>query len=279
VKIALGDPQAAVDLYRRAIAIEPSALLWFNLSQAHGRAIDVEQHDTALAAAQSLDPAEVSELTARLAATRGGYVAELPLPQHRLRERLRSADASAAAAEVRRALAPGLLGRASWIAALAFVAAAALGVALRQRFEPSTSCPDCGTRLCRRCGTAHDTLRNGAAADPRCEACRRLRSEARARWESRRDGASAFSRARNGIAWLLPGLLGGSAGRPAIGLVAALAAAGALAFGFGSGAVLPDPASVGGAGALAFGVATGFCVAFYTALVVLNARLGRRSRG
>jgi hypothetical protein len=230
VKIALGDPKAAVGLYRRAIASEPSALLWFNLSQAHGRAIDVEQHARALAAAQSLDADAVSELTARLAGSHGAAVADVALPQRWLRKRLAAHDASLAAEQLRRALAPGVLGRSVWLAALAFAAAGALGVALRGRLEASTTCLECGTRLCRHCGTARDALRQGAVAEPRCASCvaRRIESRAGAGWESRTSGAHArLTRGTNALGWLFPGLVGRSARRPALGLGAALCAAGA----------------------------------------------------
>jgi tetratricopeptide (TPR) repeat protein len=280
-KIASGDPKAAVELYRRAIATDESALLWFNLSQAHGRAIDVEQHARALAAAQSLDAAAVSELTARLARSRDAYVAELPLPQQRLRKRLTADDASLAATSLRRPLAPGLLGRSVWIAALAFAAAGALGVALGRRFEASTTCHDCGTRLCRGCGTARDALRNGAVAEPRCESCvaRRIEARAGAGWGSRSKATRArLNRVADTLGWLLPGLVGRSSRRPALGLCAALCAAGAVAFGLGAGAVVPDPASVGVAGAIVFGGLTAFCVMSYLAIVGLVVRLDRRSR-
>ncbi len=279
-KIALGNPEAAVDLYRRAIAAESSALLWFNLSQAHGRSIDVEQHDRALAAAQAIDPAAVSALTTRLANSRAGFVADLPLPIARLRARLAEADAGAAAAQLRAPIAPGALGRSFWIAALAFAAAIALGVALQRRVDTSRCCLDCGTRLCRRCGTAREASR-AAAAEPRCEDCRRRRIEARAgtAWEPRSGAAPLLvTRARVFVGWLLPGLAGRSARRPGIGLAAALAAAGALVFGLGHGAVVPDPASVGGAGAIVFGAAAACCVLCYAALVVLVVQLDRRGR-
>jgi len=280
-KIALGNPNQAVDLYRRAIASEPTALLWFNLSQAHGRAIDVEQHARALAAAQSLDPDAVSELTAHLARSRGAYVADVPMPLERLRDRLASSDASAAADRLRRPLAPGWLGRSLWLAALAFAAAAALGAALARGFEASTSCLDCGMRLCRHCGTACEELRGGFAAEPRCGTCRARRIEMRAAagWEPRPSGARARRvRAANALGALFPGLAGRSAARPAFGLMAALCVAGALAFGLGVDAVVPDPARVGGAGAISFGIATAFCVTLYAAIALWSARLERRSR-
>ena len=279
-KIALGDPKAAVELYRRAIETESSAFLWFNLSQAHGRAIDVEQHDRALAAAQSLDPVAVSELTARLANSQGALVADLPLPLARLRARLASADAEAAAAQLRGPFAPGVLGRSLPIAVLAFAAAIVLGVALRRRLDTSTRCLDCGTRLCRRCGTAREPA-HALPGAPRCEECQRRRVEARsgAAWESRSGAAQALlARARDAFGCLLPGLAGRSTRLPGVGLVAALAATGALAFGLGSAAVVPDPATVGAAGAIAFGLATASCVASYAALVLLVYRLERRSR-
>ena len=280
-KLAIGDPKAAVELYRRAIASQPSALLWFDLSQAHGRAIDVEQHDRALAAAQSLDGDAVSELTVHLAGSREAYVAELPLPQQRLRDRLAAHDSGLAAALLRRPLAPGLLGRSSWLAALAVAAAGVLGEALRRRLEASASCLDCGTRLCRHCGTARDVLRHGAGAEPRCESCvaRRIEARAGAGWDSSSNGTRArLLRGANALGWLLPGLVGRSSQWPALGLCAALCAAGALAFGLGADAVVPDPASVGLAGAIAFGALTALCVALYAAIAGLGARLDRRSR-
>jgi tetratricopeptide (TPR) repeat protein len=279
-KIGLGDPKAAVELYRRAIAVESSALLWFNLSQAHGRAIDVEQHDRALAAAQSLDPDAVRELTARLASSRGGFVADLPLSRKRLRARLAGADADAAAAQLRAPFAPGVLGRSFWIAALAFSAASVCGIALQRRVGSSTRCLDCGTRLCLRCGTARESSHAGAGA-ARCEDCRRRRIEARAgaAWDARAGASPALAvRLRNAFGWLLPGLAGRSARRPGVGLVAAIAASMALAFSLGSAAVVPDPATVGAAGVIAFDAAAVCGAALYAALALLVFRLERRSR-
>ncbi|RIK99740.1 MAG: hypothetical protein DCC71_19980, partial [Proteobacteria bacterium] len=173
VKLALGEPAAAIDLYRRAIAVEASALLWFNLSQAHGAAIDVEQHDRALAAAQSLDPRVVSDLTERLAAARTPYAAELALSQDRVRDRVLAGDARTAAAELRRRIAPGRIGRSPWAALAVFGGAALLALALARRFEASSACPDCGAHQCRRCGAT-------PRGDGRCEPCQRRRFQGRA---------------------------------------------------------------------------------------------------
>jgi putative exporter of polyketide antibiotics len=102
---------------------------------------------------------------------------------------------------------------------------------------------------------------------------------AAAGWEPRSSGARAWRvRAANALGALFPGLAGRSAGRPVLGLLAALCMAGALAFGLGADAVVPDPARVGRAGAIAFGIATAFCVTLYAVITLVSARLERRSR-
>src|SRR5262249_19000811 len=148
----------------------PSALLWFNLAQAHGAAIDVEQHDRALAAAQAIDPDVVSELTKRLAGARGPYAAASPLAMEVVRAHLRAADAGAL--PLRDSLAPGRLGGSFHLTLAAFALAAALGIGFGARFEPSVGCLDCGAHLCRRCGPA-------PRGDGRCETCQARRFDAR----------------------------------------------------------------------------------------------------
>jgi tetratricopeptide (TPR) repeat protein len=269
VKLALGEPKAAIDLYRRAIEVEPSALLWFNLSQAHGADIDVEQHDRALAAAQSLDPIAVSELTKQLAGATTPYAAERALSQPRVRDRLLAVEAVAAAAELRRPLAPGWLGASPWIALAAFGALGVLVLALAARMETSSACLDCGAHLCRRCGTA-------PRGDGRCEPCqkRRFQGRAGAAWE-RRGSRSLGDRALRALRWIGAGAFGR---RSATGLPAAVLAVGAAALLAGHDAVLPDPAAVGGAGALAAWAAAAVAVAAWLALAAVAGLRERRGR-
>jgi tetratricopeptide (TPR) repeat protein len=272
VKLALGATPAAIELYRRAIEVEPSALLWFNLSQAHGAAIDVEQHDRALAAAQSLDPVTVSELTTRLAGANAAYAAELPLPQGHVRERLLLGDAAAASAELRQRIAPGWLGASPWIAGIAFAAAAALGLALGRRLEASSACLDCGTHLCRRCGTT-------PRGDGRCDACQKRRFQRHAgAWDGAGRPRSLADRALRAIRLLAPGLVGWSGRRCALGLPAAIAASALLGLALGFGSALPDPGGVGGAAALAERAAAALAVAILAACAALQALRERRSR-
>ena len=269
VKLALGDPNAAIDLYRRAIEIAPSALLWFNLSQAHGAAIDVEQHDRALAAAQSLDPVAVSELTKRLAGAHSPFAASVPPSRDRVRERLLATPVDPAALPFRARLAPGWLGRSLPLAVLAFALAAGLGVLLGSRIEPSAGCRDCGAHLCPRCGAA-------PRGDGRCEACQRRRFEGRGAWDRKSASRSVAERARGAALWLFPGLL--DRGGSTLGLPIAIAASAAVVFAFRHAAVLPDAGSVGAAGALAFGVATAACVALHLLLAAISGAVASRSR-
>jgi tetratricopeptide (TPR) repeat protein len=258
LKIALGDPDAAISLYRRAIEVAPSALLWFNLAQAHGAAIDVEQHDRALAAAQAIDPDVVSELTRRLAGARGPYAAASPLAMEVVRAHLLAADTGAL--PLRDVLAPGRLGGSFGLTLAAFALAAALGIGFGARFEPSVGCLDCGAHLCRRCGTA-------PRGDGRCETCQGRRFEVRGAWD--RNGGFLGGRARALVGRLLPGLVGGR-GRGALGgLAVALAIAGASVFALGHDSVLPDPGSIGPAGPIAFDAAAAVCATAYAALAVL----------
>lgn len=264
VKLAMGDPNAAIDLYRRAIDVEPSAQLWFYLSQAHGAAIDVEQHDRALAAAQSMDRDAVSKLTERLARSPMPSAAALPLPQDALRERLLARDVAPAAAPFRARLAPGWIGRSLPVAIGAFALAAVLGALLGARVEPSAGCTDCGAHLCPRCGPP-------ARGDGRCEACQRRRFEGRGAWD--KGARSIAERARGFARWCLPGLL---AARGAwAGLLVAIAASTALVFGLRGAALLPDPGSVGGAGPLAVAALVAACVAAHAAVAAIAGRIAR----
>jgi len=272
VRLALGDTSGAIDLYRRATAESRSALVWFNLSQAHGRAIQVEEHERALEAAQAIDTEVVDDLTRRLSDANAGYTAQLPFPLASVRERLAHGDGEPFAAELRRPLAPGVLGRSAWLAIAAFALAAGLAVWLSGRFDRSSSCPECGARLCARCGTPRGS--HGL-----CAACARRRLEAHhgGPWDAGRAGASKLAaRARRWGSRALPGLIGPPPRRPALALAANAAGAGALAAVLGRHGVVPDPASVGGAGPFAFVCAALLLLALHAALVAGAGVGGRR---
>ena len=124
-------------------------------------------------------------------------------------------------------------------------------------------------------------MRSGIAGQLRCGSCRARRIEMRATagWDPRPTGARARRvRAAQALSALLPGLAGRSAHTPAFGLIAAVCAAGALAFGFGADAIVSDPARIGQAASIAFGTVTVLCVILYAVIAVLSIRLARRSR-
>jgi tetratricopeptide (TPR) repeat protein len=275
VKLERGDAAGAIALYEQAIAARPSALLWFNLAQAHARAIDIEGHDAALRNAQDLDPTLTGVLASRLSNEEPGYVVEMPLASSRIRARLLGRAAPAAAASLRRPVAHGIFGERPWLADGLLLGAALAAFALGRLFAPSRGCLDCGRRLCPRCGT-------GEPAAALCTAC------ARGRFEARRGGPWDGGRAepwslravlrplRRGLGRVVPGLLEREPARPGLALAALVAAATAAALGLGRHGVVPDPASVGGAGPLALGAAAAALALAYALLAARATRAGGR---
>jgi tetratricopeptide (TPR) repeat protein len=271
VRLAAGDVDRAVELYRRAIALQPSADLWFNLAQAHVRAIDMDSHAAALAAAQALDPARTSTLTQRMAGSDVTRV-DLPLDAAELRKRLRRTADPAIAAALRAPVAPGLLGTRIWAIGLCFAALAAGAGALARVRAPSRLCRDCAARLCAHC-------RSGNPSDGLCAACARRRLEARhgGPWEPRgeRRGGRAL------LAWLarhaglfLPGLVEAEPRRPGRSLAALTALVLAGVFWVGRSEIIADPAAVGAAGSLVLALLAGALLASAVGLDVWAHRRG-----
>lgn len=269
VKLLAGDPRGAIVLYRRAIDLRPSADLWFNLAQAHVRAIDMEAHAAALDAAQAQDAARTRELTQRLAES-DDALADLPLPVGALRARLLDAADPAAGAALRAWVAPGRLGRAPWGVPLLFVGAGLLASALARAAAPSRCCPACGARLCRRCGS-------GEPGDGVCAPCARKRLEARhgGPWERGERSDGIASRLAGAAARLLPGFADREPLRPGVSLAALAALAAAAALWTGRAGVVSDPAAVGASGPLALAAGAAALLAAGVALTVWSRREGR----
>lgn len=271
LKLLEGDTAGAIGLYRRAIDLQPSAELWFNLAQAHMRAIDIEAHEAALEAAQRADAGRTSELTRRLAES-GEALVDLPFPALALRARLLDAADPAAGAALRARWAPGVLGRAPWRALLAFAGAAALATLLAHRSAPSRGCLACGARLCARCGL-------GDPREQRCADCARQQLEARhgGPWErGDRGGSSGIVQLARRAVRVLPGLTDREPARPGWSLAALAALAGAAAFAAGHRGVVPDPAAVGASGPLALSLAAAVLGAAGIAFAIGSRRAERR---
>lgn len=274
VRLLSGDARGAITLYRAAIERSPSADLWFNLAQAHVRAIEMDAHALALEAAQAEDAARTRELTQRLAAAEDVLV-DLPFPVLALRARLRSAADPAAGTALRVWAAPGRIGATPWLVPIGFALAAGLAGALAARVRPSRACGDCGTRLCVRCGS-------GDPADGVCPDCARRRLEARhgGPWErgERAAGLAGLAHRVGAAAHLvLPGVTEPQPGRPGLALAAlALLVVAAVLFVAGRGSVAPDPAAVGGSGPLALAAAASLALVTGVALASRSRRAGRR---
>jgi tetratricopeptide (TPR) repeat protein len=277
VRLALGDVQGAIDLYQRALGIAPSAVGWFNLSQAWGAALNVVELDAALARAQTLDHALVEDLS-EIQGRAIHFVADLPVPDAVLHRRLLAAgDAAAVAVDLRRPLAPGLIGASPLAAGTAIAGALGLGLLLRGRFRASRACERCGALVCPRC--------EGVTPRGLCAACDRVAHSPESTdpaLRAARVAALNQRRERSDRIWLalgiaVPGVVGLRLGRRAHALASCLLAAGALAFWLGRHGAAPDPLAAGGAGpALAAAVAAVLGLA-YAALLAAATSAARRA--
>jgi len=277
VRLALGDTEGAIELYRRAAERLDSAVIWFNLSQAWGVALEVVELDEALARAQALD-ADLVEDFSEVQERAVHFVADLPVPAAHVRERvLRSSDGGAIAVELRRALAPGWAGSRPAATAAALAGALALGLGLRVLARASGGCERCGALVCPRCHPA-------GAGRALCESCHYLvhppkgtdRALRAARAEELRRREERMRRVGLVAALAIPGAAGLWAGRPLLAWGGCTAGAAVVAFAWAAGGWAPDPLAVGAAGPVAFGSLAALAGLLY--LIVLGAGLSAARR-
>ena len=277
VRLALGHMESALSLYDRSLDLAESPLVLFNLAQAYGRAFQVDDLARTLERAQSLDGIAVAELTQLQGATPEGFVVDLPIPDTCVWHRVMTSEAGETiAAELRRPLAPGHLGRDATGAMIVFAAVIAVASAFGGRHSPSRWCARCSGRLCPRC---HPESQGKDA----CETClqlfyqpdttdRALRLE---RITALRKRERRLERAATIASIALPAAAGLLARRPLLSLLGALffaLAACALVWRDG---VVPDPLVAGAAAPFAFLGAAVLCALGY-ALVVGAALAARR---
>jgi hypothetical protein len=278
VRLALGDTDGAIGLYAHALERRPSAVTWFNLSQAWGAALNVVELDAALATAQQLDPELVEDLS--LVQERAiHFVADMAVEPSLLRARaLAASDGGSVAEALRHPLAPGLLGTTPLATGAVLAGALALGVALHGRFRPSRGCQRCGSLVCPRCD--HASVRRGL-----CETCNRLlyKTEgtdpalraARAEQLARR--STWVGRLSLAASLAVPGAGALFGGRPLLAFFTCVAAAAAVACFVARHGPAPDPLAAGAAGPALFLVASLMFAALYALLLAL-AVSARRSR-
>jgi tetratricopeptide (TPR) repeat protein len=234
-RFAAGAADEALALYERAARAHPSPLMLFNLAQAYGRAILLEEQDLALAQAQALDPRAVHALTQHVAEVGGGGPVDVAVSAATLLAR--APEPESGATSLARRFAPGWLG-ASWLGGLAGLAVAVLAGA-------AAAVP------ARRLGAGDDLysgivqiLQGREATDP---------SLRRKRLGALRSREARLARLRLGAAWVVPGAAALQAGKAPLGLFAALLAATVWAALRARGGLLPDPFTSGHTAALLFG--------------------------
>jgi hypothetical protein len=277
VRLALGHMESALTLYDRSLDLSESPLVLFNLAQAYGRAFQVDNLARTLERAQALDGIAVAELTRLQGATPEGFVVDLPVPDTLVWQRvLESRAGEAIAAELRRPLAPGHLGRDAAGAGIAFASVILVGSAFGSRLRPSRWCARCGGRLCPRC---HPDSRGNEA----CETCTRLfyqpettdRTVRLERITALRKRERRLARIATVISIAVPATAGLFARRSLLALLGSFFfAVAACAVIWREGAV-PDPLVGGAAGPVGFLAAAAVAALGY-ALVVAIALAARR---
>jgi tetratricopeptide (TPR) repeat protein len=270
--LLLGDDQEAIALYERAVALEPSPLILFNLSQAYGQGIRLQEQEAALSRAQALDAEAVTRLMVGQADLPKGLV-ELPVETASLLAD--RAPARVLAARAPHPLAPGRLGSPALSVAL-FLLVAVLATQAPRLYRRSRACERCGVRRCSRCD-------HRSGGDGLCGPCARLTHSPEttdpgmrmARLEDLRRRQRRQHRLRLATSFLVPGSSGLLSGRPLLGLLGTMAFACALALVRAPAWVPPDPGSVGGAAGILFGLGMGAAAFVYAGGLLLGLRARR----
>ena len=239
VKLLSGDEDAAIALYEEAARGSDSAVVRFNLAQAFGRAIRLDEQDLALSEAQTLDPNVLLELNHRYNGQDGALVAYLPLRADAVMERLgEPAAAPYLARALRRRLAPGALGasRAEALAALGGALAFGLvfGASLRRIAGPEDD---------HYAGIARLLQARGGDSVARMAQIEELRAR-----QARSERAARLA------AWLVPGAAGMTAGQPLLGLLGIALFASVVSLWWHRHGAVADPLALGALPAALVGV-------------------------
>jgi tetratricopeptide (TPR) repeat protein len=162
--LARGDLRGAVRGFERARSAEESARVLFNLSQAHGRALDLADQRNLFAAARALDPQLVSSYTGDTGTNLHAYLMEIPIPWSSY---MRAGfEPSVEAAQLARAVRRVLLG--AWYPEWAWLALPGLGLLGLVLRRPGLSrCVRCMRPICQRCASEQ-------VAGATCVRCARL---------------------------------------------------------------------------------------------------------
>jgi tetratricopeptide (TPR) repeat protein len=279
IRLGLGHMETALDLYAEAVALNESPVVLYNLSQAYGRAFQVENLAVTLQRAQELDGALLAELTELQGADPEGFVVDLPLPSEPMWRRIaQGRGGEQIAAELRAPIAPGRLGGNVWVASAAFAGVGMLALLLGGRFRHSAWCPRCGRRVCPRCEPEY-------SGGELCGGCNRLFYQPETTDRALRlERVTALRRRERRVeraAWAaslgIPGVAGLLADRPLRSLLASMAFALAVFALVWRAGVVPDPLVMGAAAPVLFTSVAVLSALAYAVLVALS--LATRRRG
>ncbi len=272
VRLELGHMESALDLYGRAVELQESPVVLFNLSQAYGRAFQVDDLGRTLAQAQRVDGELVAQLTALQGARAEGFVVDLPPPQALLWKRVGdAARRQPLADELLGRFAPGHLGRGPLPMSLALGAGLVVGGLFAWRVEASRWCGRCGRRRCPRCD-------GEPVSGELCESCVRLfyqpektdRNLRLQRVNTLRERERRLRKLQTAVSVVVPAAAGLLVGRPLRALVGALLFSLAVAALVWREGLVPDPHVAGAAGILAFSVLASVCATGYAVVVAAS---------
>jgi tetratricopeptide (TPR) repeat protein len=272
VRLDLGRTESALTLYRRSAELQQDPVVLFNLSQAHGRAFQVDELSRTLAEAQQLNGELLAELTALQGAEPVGFVVDLPIDTGQIWQRIfRSNQGQRMAAEFRASIAPGRLGEDSPIAVGVFAAVLVVFALFGSWMRRSHWCTRCGRRMCQRC----DPEMGGGTV---CDGCTRLFRQSEttdrdlrlARINELRSREERLERFKVAASFLVPGVAGLVAKRPLRCLLGSIfAAIAALALYWRDG-VVPDPLVAGAAAPFASLCIAVLAMLAYAVIVLLS---------
>lgn len=265
VRLELGHMDSALALYRKATELGGSPVVLFNLSQAYGRAFQMDEHNRTLAEAQSADSEFVARLTTLQAGEVRGFVVDLPLSNRLMWDRiLESERGEGIAAEFRSRWAPGRLGHDAKQLAAVIMLIVLTSSLVGSRLETSRNCTRCGTRMCPHCEPDCD---DGQV----CISCTNLflhpektdRSLRLGRISALRDREARINQVAKFASMLIPGAAGLLSGRPLASLLGCFFFALAVAAFVWRDGVVPDPLVAGALAQFAFIGLAALSLVFY----------------
>jgi tetratricopeptide (TPR) repeat protein len=265
VQLALDRTEEAIGLYEAAAQSGHLVVVLFNLSQAYGRLIQLDQQDLALAEAQVIDPDALAALTDLYGSSRGTMVVDLPVSTETVRVRLGDpAAARLAAMALRSRVTPGWLGRSLMhsAAGVALVVLLASGIALVAR-----RVKDGGEGGDRNAGIAR-FLTGQEAADP---FLRMVRLTALRERQARIDKIKFL------LSAIVPGAAGIVSRHPILGLLGTMLFGLVLASWWAQEGVGADPLAVGGGASILFTAMAVASTLGYAAVIALTIALWERS--